>query len=196
MSDAAAGEPTLASLLEQHYGTLRLMAAKALRDRASVERMSPTSLVAESVVRLLQQRNKPIDDDHLRGLATVFMARVLADHAKARMRLKRGAGRGVASLDHAVDASGAAGQGDRRTQAPLRAMIEREALLTAMQDVAETLPRPMEIMTLHLVAGIPLARVAVLVGVSERTASRDLEEGRAALAVRMRDRPGKAGGDA
>jgi DNA-directed RNA polymerase specialized sigma24 family protein len=72
-------------------------------------------------------------------------------------------------------------------------MIEREALLAAMQDVAETLPRSMEVMTLHLVAGIPLARVAELVGISERTASRDLEEGRAALGARMRDLPGKAG---
>jgi DNA-directed RNA polymerase specialized sigma24 family protein len=195
MTEGAAGEPTLASLLEQHYGTLRLMAAKALRDRASVERMSPTSLVAESVVRMLQQRNRPIDDDHLRGLATVFMARVLADHAKARMRLKRGAGRNAASLDAAADDRGAAGREDRRAQAQLQALIEREALLSAMQDVAETLPRPMEVMTLHLVAGIPLARVAELVGVSERTASRDLDEGRAALAARMRERPGKADGD-
>jgi DNA-directed RNA polymerase specialized sigma24 family protein len=196
MSEEAQGEPTLASLLEQHYGTLRLMAAKALRDRASVERMSPTSLVAESVVRMLQQRNRPIDDDHLRGLATVFMARILADHAKARMRLKRGAGRGAASLsDLAADVE-PAGRGSHGAQGPLQAMVEREALLSAMQDVAETLPRPMEIMTLHLVAGIPLARVAELVGVSERTASRDLEEGRAALAARMRDRPGRTGDDA
>jgi RNA polymerase sigma factor (sigma-70 family) len=193
VTEGATGEPTLASLLEQHYGTLRLMAAKALRDRASVERMSPTSLVAESVVRLLKQRNTPIDGDHLRGLATVFMARVLADHAKARMRLKRGAGRSAAPLEQAAEAPGASGQEDRRTQGPLRAMIEREALLAAMQDVAETLPRSMEVMTLHLVAGIPLARVAELVGISERTASRDLEEGRAALGARMRDLPGKAG---
>ena len=186
MTNEATGEPTLASLLEQHYGTLRMIAAKALRDRASVERMSPTSLVAESVVRLLQQRNKPIDDDHLRGLATVFMARVLADQAKARMRLKRGGGRSPASIEAAEAGASVPVDGDmRRTQAPLRSLIEREALLAAMQDVAEDLPRPMEVMTLHLVAGIPLARVAELVGISERTAFRDLEEGRVALAARM-----------
>ena len=186
MSNEDMGDPTLASLLEQHYGTLRMMAARALRDRASVERMSPTSLVAESVVRLLQQRNKPIDDDHLRGLATVFMARVLADQAKSRMRLKRGGGRISASIDASGDAAAVPVDGDlRRTQAPLRALIDREALLAAMQDVAEELPRPMEVMTLHLVAGIPLARVAELVGISERTAFRDLEEGRVALTARM-----------
>ena len=41
-------------------------------------------------------------------------------------------------------------------------------------------------MTLHLVAEIPLARVAALVGVSERTAYRDLDEGRRALARKLR----------
>jgi RNA polymerase sigma factor (sigma-70 family) len=193
MTERAQGEPTLASLLEQHYGTLRLMAAKALRDRTGVERMSPTSLVAESIVRLLQQRNRPIDDDHLRGLATVFMARVLADHAKARMRLKRGSGRGASSLDELAGGAESAGRGAPRAHEPLQALIEREALLAAMQDVAETLPRPMEVMTLHLVAGIPLARVAEMVGISERTASRDLEDGRSALAVRLDVPSGKGG---
>jgi DNA-directed RNA polymerase specialized sigma24 family protein len=51
-----------------------------------------------------------------------------------------------------------------------------------MERVAERLPRAMEVVTLHLVANIPLARTAELVGVSERTAYRDLQEGRQALA--------------
>jgi RNA polymerase sigma factor (sigma-70 family) len=194
MSESAPEEPTLAALLEQHYPTLRRMAAKALRDRASVERMSPTSLVAESVVRILAQRNKPIDGDHLRGLATVFMARVMSDHAKARMRAKRGSGRAARSLDELAEAGHEpGGADDRRTQAPLRALIAREALLEAMQAVAEDLPRAMEVMTLHLVANIPLARVAELVGISERTASRDLDEGRSALAARLGAEGGTGG---
>jgi DNA-directed RNA polymerase specialized sigma24 family protein len=102
------------------------------------------------------------------------------------MRLKRGGGRISASIDASGDAAAVPVDGDlRRTQAPLRALIDREALLAAMQDVAEEQPRPMEVMTLHLVAGIPLARVAELVGISERTAFRDLEEGRVALTARM-----------
>jgi DNA-directed RNA polymerase specialized sigma24 family protein len=44
----------------------------------------------------------------------------------------------------------------------------------------------MEVVTLHLVANIPLARTAELVGVSERTAYRDLQDGREALAHQLR----------
>ena len=55
-----------------------------------------------------------------------------------------------------------------------------------MERVAEELPRAMEVVTLHLVADIPLERTAELVGVSERTAYRDLQEGRKALARELR----------
>jgi DNA-directed RNA polymerase specialized sigma24 family protein len=55
-----------------------------------------------------------------------------------------------------------------------------------MERVAEALPRAMEVVTLHLVADIPLARTAELVGVSERTAYRDLVEGRNALAQELK----------
>lgn len=55
-----------------------------------------------------------------------------------------------------------------------------------MERVAEAMPRAMEIVTLHLVADIPLARTAELVGVSERTAYRDLQEGRKVLAEELR----------
>jgi DNA-directed RNA polymerase specialized sigma24 family protein len=55
-----------------------------------------------------------------------------------------------------------------------------------MERVAVELPRAMEVVTLHLVANIPLARTAELVGVSERTAYRDLQDGREALAHQLR----------
>jgi DNA-directed RNA polymerase specialized sigma24 family protein len=48
----------------------------------------------------------------------------------------------------------------------------------------------MEVLTLHVVGGIPLARVAELVGISERTAYREVELGRAELSLLMRHRGG------
>lgn len=48
----------------------------------------------------------------------------------------------------------------------------------------------MEVLTLHVVGGIPLPRVAELVGISERTAYRELEAGRAALARTVKARHG------
>jgi hypothetical protein len=41
---------TFAKLVEQHYASLRRIAARAIRNRTSPERMSPTSLVAETIL--------------------------------------------------------------------------------------------------------------------------------------------------
>ncbi len=87
-----------------------------------------------------------------------------------------------------IDLSLRARQSGDRT--PIRSLVDRDELLRAMEHLAHGLPRPMEIVTLHLVADIPLSRVAALVGVSERTAYRDLEEGRQALAKSLRGQHG------
>jgi RNA polymerase sigma factor (sigma-70 family) len=174
---------TFTQLVEKHYAVLRRIAERSIKARTFGAAMSPTSLVAESVMRLLQQREQPMRESHLRGLATVFMARVLADSAKARLRQKRGGRLPRRSVDDpavvldltARPSGAAASDADATT-------VDRDQLLHAMERVAERLPRAMEVVTLHLVANIPLARTAELVGVSERTAYRDLQEGRQALA--------------
>lgn len=176
---------SLGSLLEAHYGALRQLAARALRSKSSAERMSPTSLVGESMLHLLRQRVKPASESHLRGLTAIFMARILADHAKTRLRQKRGSGRAPNAIDE--QQVEVAESDDSQTT-----RFDRDELLDALESLAETLPRQMEILTLHLVAGIPLVRVAVLVGISERTAYRDFEEGRLALLKRLQASPPKA----
>lgn len=170
---------SLGSLLEEHYAALRRLAARALRNAAYPERMSPTSLVAESMLRLMQQRVQPVSESHLRGLTAIFVARVLTDQAKSRMCLKRGSGREAQSLDDVPTAS------DEEPHHEATG-FDRTELLNALETLAESMPRQMEILTLHLVADIPLVRVAKLVGVSERTAYRDLDEGRLALVKTLR----------
>lgn len=178
---------SFAQLVEQHYYALRRIAERSIRSRSYPASMSPTSLVAESVMRLLQQRERPMRESHLRGLATVFMARVLADAAKSRLRQKRGGRTVRRSLTDpavSVELSVQPPRGVQGTEG--ESSIDRDELLGAMERVAEALPRAMEVVTLHLVADIPLARTAELVGVSERTAYRDLQEGRKALARELR----------
>jgi DNA-directed RNA polymerase specialized sigma24 family protein len=55
-----------------------------------------------------------------------------------------------------------------------------------MLKLAATNPREMEVLTLHSVAGVPMARVAELLNVSTATAHRDLAAGRELLARRLR----------
>lgn len=183
---------SLGTLLEANYAVLRRIAARGIRNAARPDQVSPTSLVAECVVRLLQQRVQPVSESHLRGLTAIFVARVLTDQAKARMRHKRGSGSAVRSIDDpsinaAVEAIATGEPPNGASEAAHSS--ERFAMLDAMERLSESMPRQMEIVMLHLVADIPIARVASLVDVSERTAYRDLEEGRAALAQALRNPP-------
>lgn len=172
----------LATLVESHYLALRRIASRLLRDQSYSRETSPTSLVAESVIRLLRQRNQPCSVDHLRGLATVFMTRVLLDASKHRRRVKRGAGTRALPLpadDVLVALASTSSQSDGANNSSTN--HELDALRGALESLALASPRQAEALTLHVVAGIPLLRTADLLGISHRTAARDVSDGAAAL---------------
>jgi RNA polymerase sigma factor (TIGR02999 family) len=174
-----------AELISQHYNALRDIAGRTLRAESETAgfgaaAVAPTSLVTETVIRLMAQRDLPTDDSHLRGLASVFMTRVIADRRRRRLAERRDA-RATQRLDteaeesleqHLADTPFDKGEIDR---------LEREML-----KLAATNPREMEVLTLHSVAGVPMARVAELLNVSTATAHRDLAAGRELLARRLR----------
>lgn len=175
--------PTFSNLIEENYLALRRIAQRTLRDRTAVQKMSPTSLVAEMTLRMLAQRTKPVSIEQFRGLATVFMTRAVADDARHRLRVKRGSGKREASADERESAASSNGRLPAGiANSPVDPLLVGDPLLRAMEDVARREPRQMEVITLHLVAGIPIERTAQLIGISIRSAYRDLEEGRAALA--------------
>lgn len=175
----------LNALVAANYASLRDIAAREIRASRLARSISPTSLVAESVVRLMRQRTAPRTGPHLCGLATVLMAQAISDRAKLRRAAKRGGGKkpGPLSADVGVD------RRTRRTGERADAASEggalRARLIEQMEALAHDRPRMVEVVTLHLVMGIPLPRVAALVGTSRRTAYRELEEGRALLAARL-----------
>ena len=173
-----------AELVSQHYPALREIATRTLRAENETAgfgaaALAPTSLVTETVIRLMSQRELPSSDSHLRGLASVFMTRVIADRRRRRLADRRDA-RATKRLDTEAERSL---EGRPATEG-LRSDLE--LLERAMVDLATTHPREMEVVTLHSVAGIPMDRVAQLVGVSLATAHRDLAAGRELLAKRLR----------
>ena len=173
-----------AELVAEHYPALRDIATRTLRAEhetvgLDTAALAPTSLVTETVIRLMGQRELPADDSHLRGLASVFMTRVIADRRRRRLAAKRDA-RMTFRLDTEAEASlRAEGAGT-----PARADLEQ--LERAMVLLAATHPRQMEVVTLHSVAGIAMGRVAQMLGISEATAHRDLDEGRRLLAKQLK----------
>lgn len=176
--------PEFARLVADHYAELREIAARTLRtEQAAAGRppapIEPTSLITETVIRLLHQRTLPQDDSHLRGLASMFMTRIIADRRRAMLAKSRDARR-TGPLDTQAEAVADTG-------VPEAAEREGLALLEqAMVDLASEHPREMEVVTLSAVAGIPMGRVAELLLISDASTYRLLERGRFLLAHRLK----------
>ena len=182
-SHPKAATPTFAKLIEENYIALRRIAERTLRDRTVDKKMSPTSLVAEMTLRMLSQRTAPVSIEQFRGLAIVFMTRAVADEARHRLRVKRGSGMRGISIEAINGAAKSNGRASAATgDSPVDPLLVGDPLLSAMEELASREPRQMEVVTLHLVAGIPIERTATLVGISVRSAYRDLDAGRTALA--------------
>lgn len=184
--DTARGKRAFATLIAEHYPTLHEIACRTLRAEQETagfgaQAIAPTSLVTETVIRFMGQRKLPGDEEHLRGLASVFMTRVIADRRRARLAEKRGARRTERLDAEAADSlRGLDADAGRATRTDL------EVLEQAMIEVARAHPRQVEVVTLHCVAGIPMDRVADMLGISPATAARDLAAGRERLARRLR----------
>jgi len=176
----------LHELVNHSYPELRRIAAREIRASGLTKTITPSSLVAESVVRLMNQRKPPKNDRHLCGLATILMAQALSDRAKFRRAQKRGKGLrpGVLGGDVVDDMRNP--RRDAGSEAGDRSVKElRDSVLEHMARLSTTQPRMMEILALHAVLDVPVPRVAELLGISERTAYRELADGRQRLAKRM-----------
>lgn len=190
-ASASAPSVPLSSLVEANYAELRRIATRQLRSARLARSMSPTSLVSESVVRLMRQRAVPAEAAHLLGLATILMVQALSDRAKRQRAVKRGKRlphRQLSSDVHEDRRGVSSASESPGADAPLTAMHQQ--LIAQMTDLMRTHPRMMEIVTLHLVLDVPMPRVAQLLGLSERTCYRECGEGRRRLAERLlRDGP-------
>jgi DNA-directed RNA polymerase specialized sigma24 family protein len=180
----AADRDAVRALVERNYATLREIAQRKLRRSPMSRTMSPTSLVAEGIVRLMKQRSLPTTVPHLSGLATILMAQALSDRSKTRRATKRNAGARLLTIEGDVPHDRRLGRtGDGAASRPA---VRRQELIAQMEVIGREFPRRMEVVTLHLVLGIPLTEVARMLAISERTAFRELAAGREALALALK----------
>lgn len=180
-----ARQRAFAELVSAHYDALRDIAQRTLRAEQETAgfgaaAIAPTSLVTETVIKFMNQHQLPVAEAHLRGLASVFMTRVIADRRRARLAARRDT-RLTTHLDTEAE-----GPEEKPRDPATREDLER--LEEAMIRLAEHHPREMEVVTLHSVAGIPMERVAQMIGVHVATAHRDLASGRERLARELRSR--------
>lgn len=162
LSKIESGDPSAAEkLLPLVYDELRKLAAARLAHEKPGHTLQATALVHEAYIRL-------VDVDRLRhwdGRAHFFaaaanaMRRILVEDARRKNRLKRGGGFARREI------------GDIQLAAP--EVHEDLAALDEALDRLQTVdPQAVKLVQLRYFAGMPMAEIATILGVSPRTADR------------------------
>jgi len=144
------------------YDELRRIAAGHLRGERPGHTFRPTDLVAEAYLRLAGGNAPDITDRvHFFAIAARNMRQILVDHARKRLRDKRGGGERVITFDEMSVAT------DRPD--------DLAALDDALQALGQFDDRKARVVELHFFGGLTQAEIAEVVGVHVNTIGNDLK---------------------
>lgn len=164
-------------LMEVVYEELRRRARGRLRRERLDHSLSPTALVNETYLKLIDQRRVQWQSrGHFFAIAGHAMRRILVDHARARGAVKREAGTRVAW----------------REDLPVQGSQDLDilALDVALEKLAAIDPRKGRLVELRFFAGLTILQAAAVLGLAQATANRDWVLARAWLFRELRgDRP-------
>jgi RNA polymerase sigma factor (TIGR02999 family) len=163
-------------LLPMVYDELRRLAAQRLAHESPGQTLQATALVHEAYLRLVgNEPEKPWNGrGHFFAAAAEAMRRILVDRARDRRRKKRGGGR-------------------RRIRINLESLLADppDDDLLALDEALDALAREnaavAELVRLRAFAGLTLAEVAKVLGISSRTADRYWTYARAWLCHALSD---------
>jgi RNA polymerase sigma factor (TIGR02999 family) len=144
------------------------LARRHLGQERLPHQMQPSSLVQEAFLRLLPGDVAWQDRAHFFAVASHVMRHVLVDHARERLRQKRGAGAAHVSIDAAVVLSP-------------RQLEQVVAVDVALQRLANTDERKSRVFEMRFFGGLSVEEVAEALGVSPNTVIRDWNFARAWL---------------
>jgi RNA polymerase sigma factor (TIGR02999 family) len=160
------------------YDQLRAI-ARGQRRRGHEPSLDTTGLVHEAYLKLAgAEQLTAVDRGHLLAVAASAMRQVLIDRARARLRIKRGAGQVAEELD----------ERDLAVSAPPEWLIDLDRALSLLKRKDERLVRVFEC---RFFAGLGEDETAEALGISLRTVQRDWMRARAWLRAEL-DSP-KAG---
>jgi RNA polymerase sigma factor (TIGR02999 family) len=152
---------TFAPLFDDAYGELRRIAAMRIAQVSGDATLSPTELLHEAVLRVLDGEVRWQNRAHFFASMSIYMRAVLVDHARARLSDKRGAGALHVTL----------GAADHGEDSPILDLLALDQALTRLEALDA---RSSAVLHLALFAGLGRHDIAEVVGVSVQIVDREL----------------------
>jgi RNA polymerase sigma factor (TIGR02999 family) len=160
-------------LIEAVYTDLRRRARACLRRERAGHPLSPTALVHEAYLKLVDQhRVRWRNREHFLAVASNAMRRILVDHARAELAAKRGARMQVSLQD-----------GLPSKDPP---HVDILALDLALDKLASIEARQSQLVELRFFAGLTVEEAASVLGLAPATVHRDWAFARAWLYRELR----------
>jgi RNA polymerase sigma factor (TIGR02999 family) len=149
------------------YRELRRMAAGIMKNERPDHTLQPTALVHEAYMRMVEAHSLDIKDRaHFFAIAASSMRRVLVDHARRRLAEKR-SGEGQIKVALNDDLALTSGKSE-----------EVLALHEALNELERLDSRQARIVEMHYFAGNPVAEIAEMLAIGDRTVQRELQTAR------------------
>ncbi len=156
-AECRAGASQGESLFNLVYEELRSLAGRYLRSERPDHTLQPTALVHEAYLKMVDQTRVDWQGrTHFFAVGAQAMRRILVDHARSRARQKRGGNLHRITLDEAVSPFGVCD-------------LDVLALQEALERMSQLDPRQARVVELRFLAGLTVAEVAEVMGLSKRT---------------------------
>jgi RNA polymerase sigma factor (TIGR02999 family) len=174
-------QQALGKLMPLVYDELRRIASGYMKRERAGHTLQTTAIVNEAYLRLVDQKTVQWQDrTHFFAVAASVMRHLLVDHARARGRVRRGAGAQRVSLDEAAIVSEQKGE-------------DMLALDGALTKLAEIDPRKVKIVELRYFSGLSAKDTAHALGISEITVKREWLKAKAWLYRELTSRTSNEG---
>jgi RNA polymerase sigma factor (TIGR02999 family) len=171
---AAPPAQSAAELVELYFDDLRALAAAQMRHERAEHTLQPTALANEAFVRLAGESGQTWKGrDHFLFAASMAIRRILIDHARGRACVKRGGAVRRERLDEACVG----------VEAPGWDLINLDREL---EELTGLHPRAAAVVQMRFFGGLTEARIAAILGLTERTVRKDWAFARAWLHRRLR----------